>query len=493
MSRVLLVNPPSPERLGAPLLGLQYVAAALLERGCEVRVIDAAARYVHPDHDRIVAEAAAFRPDLIGFGLFTRWVWHAYRLARAFSGSGSLMVAGGAHTTVRPDEALEHGFDVAVMGEAERTIVELVDHVEGGKPLEEVHGIRFRARDGGIRGTLPALPAGDLDALPLPLTAQHLFDPAWYDPSGVDVIPGGVLTSRGCPARCTFCANYVTGRGYRFRAADNVIQELNLYHRRFGARFFPFWDDALTAHRPRLLELCAAMADGIRFPLRWSAITRANMVSPELLRAMKRAGLVAVNFGVESGDDQVLRAIKKGITTDKVVRALEWAKEEGLHTACNFMLGFPEESPAALERTLRFMERIAPLVDSFSTMGVVVPFPGTPIYDENHARYGFTDWWLEEAYSHYSSSPPISDFDRFYRHYIDDANLELDFFRYTPALRALIHDCLRFKAEHNLARMGLLADPVFRSGPTELFRAPLEEAAVDRPAGSGTRRQQASA
>jgi hypothetical protein len=123
------------------------------------------------------------------------------------------------------------------------------------------------------------------------------------------------------------------------------------------------------------------------------------------------------------------------------------------------------------------MERIAPLVDSFSTLGVVVPFPGTPLYDEYHARYGFEDWWLREDHSRYRAAPPVTDFDRFYRHYIDDANLELDFFRYTPELRALIRACLKFKAEHNLARMGLLADPVFRSGPTELFDAPIRAGA----------------
>jgi radical SAM superfamily enzyme YgiQ (UPF0313 family) len=467
--RVLLINPPSPEQIGAPLLGLQYVAAALLERGCEVRVIDAAARYFDRDRAWIEAEAEAFGPDMIGLSLFTRWVWHAYRLAEAFRGGDALLVAGGAHVTVRPDEALGHGFDVAVVGEAERTIIELVDHLEGRKPLEAIRGIHYRDRNGRAAGGPPAPPIGDLDALPLPLTAQHLFEPAWYDPSGREVIPGGVLTSRGCPARCTFCANYVTGRGYRFRSAGSVIDELERYHHRFDARFFPFWDDALTAHRPRLVELCEAMAERVTFPLRWSAITRATMVRPDVLRVMRRAGLVAVNFGVESGDDEILRAIKKGITTDSVVRALDWAKQEGLYTACNFMLGFPQEAPAALERTLRFMQRIAPMVDSFSTLGVVVPFPGTPLYDENHARYGFTDWWLREAYSHYRPPPPTSDFDRFYRHYIDDANLELDFFHYSPDQRALIRECLKFKAEHNLSRMGLLKDPVFRSGPLELF------------------------
>ena len=85
-----------------------------------------------------------------------------------------------------------------------------------------------------------------------------------------------------------------------------------------------------------------------------------------------------------------------------MIRALEWSKQEGLRTACNFMLGFPQETPAALERTLRFMERIAPLVDTFSTMGVLVPFAGTPLYEDYHRDYGFTDWWLRESYSRYS-------------------------------------------------------------------------------------------
>jgi radical SAM superfamily enzyme YgiQ (UPF0313 family) len=123
------------------------------------------------------------------------------------------------------------------------------------------------------------------------------------------------------------------------------------------------------------------------------------------------------------------------------------------------MLGFPEDTPATLERTLRFMERIAPLVDSFSTLGVAVPFPGTALYEEHHERQGFTRWWLQEGCSHYADMPPIEDLARFHRHYIADANLELDFFHYDAATRAMIRECLRFKGEHNLRAMGLLHDP----------------------------------
>jgi len=455
MARVLLINPPSPEQMGTPLLGLQYVAAALLQKGCDVRVIDAAARYSDRDSDAILESAREFAPDLIGFSLFTRWVWHAYQLSEQLAGSCRLLVAGGAHATVRPAETLDHGFDVAVIGEAEFTMPALVDYLDGARTLDSIPGIQFRGGEGP-----PAVANSDLDALAMPFLAQDLFDPHWYNPSAESVIPGGMLASRGCPARCTFCANYVTGRKFRFRSPENVVAELNTWHARYGNVFFPFWDDALTADPRHLERLCQAF-ENLDFPLRWSAITRANMVTPDLLRLMKRAGCVAVNFGVESGDNAILRVIKKGLTTEQVIRSLGWAKDEGLTTAANFMLGFPQETPEALQRTLDFMQRIAPLVDSFSTLGVAVPFPGTPLYDDNHRAHGFTDWWLREDYSHYTPSPSLDDFDRFYRHYIDDRNLDLNFFHYSDAMRLRIHECLKYKAEHNLHRMGLLRDPVF--------------------------------
>lgn len=464
--RVLLVNPPSPERLGSPLLGLQYVAASLLAAGAEVRVIDAAARCFGEDAaGRILRETESFQPDIVGMSLFTRWVWHAYRLAEQLAGRGPwTLVAGGAHATVRPEETLRKGFDVALCGEAEAGIVHLAAAVEGRGSLEEIPGAVFRRHDGSIGYGPCARLASDLDALAPPHLAQPLFDPSWYGDPAAPATPGGILTSRGCPARCTFCANYVTGRSFRYRRAEQVVREVLVWNRDYGVTFFPFWDDALSVNPRRLRELCEEFERRLDFPFAFSAITRANMVTPDLLASMKRAGLVHVNFGVESGDDATLAAIKKGIRTDQVVRALEWAKELGLSTACNFMLGFPGESVEALSRTLRFMERIAPLTDTFSTLGVVVPFPGTPIYEENFEKYGFTDWWLRPECAHYTPAPPIEDREAFYRYYTDDANLALDFFRYSDDMRELIRECLRYKAEHNLKAMGILPDPVFRPG-----------------------------
>src|SRR5262245_22687667 len=197
--RVLLVNPPSPERLGSPLLGLQYVAAALIASGVDVRVLDAAARGASPALPDIVREAETFRPDIIGMSLFTRWVWHAYRLLDELAGRGSwTLVAGGAHATVCPEETIERGFDVALRGEAEQSLVRLVAALDGRDDMASIPGVVFRRAGGDMVYGPPAVLIDELDALAPPHLAQPLFTASWYGGDSASVVPGGILTSRGC-------------------------------------------------------------------------------------------------------------------------------------------------------------------------------------------------------------------------------------------------------------------------------------------------------
>jgi magnesium-protoporphyrin IX monomethyl ester (oxidative) cyclase len=460
VTRVLLVNPPSLQRVGTPLLGLQYLASALLQAGCDVKVIDAAAHCFDKDHQWIVAEADAFDPQIVGFTLYTRWVGHTYQLSQLMKGRYPLLIAGGPHATACPDETLLQGFDVAVVGEGEQTIVRLLDVIRGRTSLEQVHGIAYRAADGSIRRGPDAGPISNLDALPFPIESQYLFNPRWYSESDSQILPGGVVTSRGCPSNCIFCANYVTGRKVHFRSAANVVAELNAaYRRNTATTFFQIWDDAFTADSRRVTELCTALRNDLEFPLLFSASTKVTMVQPDMLRMLKGAGLSAIVFGAESGDDDILRSVGKGITTSDVVQALEWSKAAGLTTVCDFMLGFPQDTPESLRRTLAFMEQIAPLVDSFSTMGVVVPLPGTPLYSGFHKQYGFTDWWLRKDQPRYLCPPPLEDSENFAAYYCGDVNLEQDFFHYSDESRRLILDCLRFKGEHNLKFMGMGTRP----------------------------------
>jgi radical SAM superfamily enzyme YgiQ (UPF0313 family) len=350
---------------------------------------------------------------------------------------------------------LEKGFDISIAGEAEESFAEIVDWLEGRVSLGSIPGVSFRDSKGLLHQNKQPAQVGNLDRLPVPLIAERLFDPAWYGFVDPGIAPGGILFSRGCPGRCSFCANYVAGRQPRYRTPGKVVEELEGYHERTGTTFFSFWDNAITADQDKLLGLCETLEREASFDVGWSAITRVNLITPKLLRAMRSAGCVSINFGAESGDDSILRAVGKNITRAEVIRALTWSKAEGLLTSCSFMLGFPYDTPETLEGTLRFLERISPLVDSFSTLGLVIPFPGTPLYNKFHERYGFTKWWLNDRYTRHSSLPPIDDLDRFCSQYADDVNLELDFFQYSKPMRQAIKACLKFKAEHNLRNMGL--------------------------------------
>jgi anaerobic magnesium-protoporphyrin IX monomethyl ester cyclase len=453
MARILLVMPRLPQRLGTPYLGQLLVAASLRRAGHQVRAVDLAAA-CGPSEDAAVALCDAYDPDIVGMTLFTYSAARGYALARRLAAPGRVLVAGGPHATLCPDEPVQHGFDVSVCGEGELTAVAVADAVERGLPLKTIPGVRTPRAQGP-----PSGPIQDLDALARPHEGYAAFDMSWYSADGRSLVPGGLMTSRGCPARCTFCANYVTGRAYRYRSAADVVSEMVALRTEHGISTFPFWDDAFTALRPRLRELCEAI---LREPalrdITWTCITPGNMVKPQDLEMMRRAGCVAVNFGIESGDPTTLKLMQKGQRPEHVVTAVRSAKAVGMTTIVNFMFGFPNEGVAELSTTMRLMEDLAPSTDFFNTRGVLVPFPGTAIYDQWADQYGFRQWWLDAA--NVPLEPDGLSPLELVRAQEVDPTLALDFFRYAPDVRDLIARCVRFKARHNhatLSRMG--ADP----------------------------------
>jgi len=473
MARVLLVLPHLPQRMGTPYLGQQYLASALLAAGHEVRCLDLAAIRFAGDDSTAVDEANGFAPELVGMTLFTYNALRGYRLAARIRRPDRLLVAGGPHVTAVPDEPLTHGFDVAIAGEGEHLLVEIADAIDRGETIPLRPGVHVRGRAAAPHETI-----ADLDSLPFPLESYDCWKPEWYA-EGAMVVPGGVLTSRGCPARCTFCANHVTGRVYRWRSAANVVGEMRALSARHGIRHFPFWDDAFTARRVRLLELCDAIGgDAALAGSTWTCITPANMVRPGDLTTMRDAGCVAINFGIESGDTDVLRTIQKGQKPEQVAAAVAAARAAGMTTIVNFMFGFPGEGAAALATTRRLMETLAPTTDYFNNRGVLVPMPGTGIYAEHHERFGFTRWWLDAA--RIVDEPNVHVLDPRARqdHLEHDPTLDLDFFRYSPDVREAIAECVRFKARHNAATMARLgavvetrSEPTLGGDPLELLQS----------------------
>jgi len=456
MAKMLLILPHLQQRMGSPYLGQQYIAASLLEAGHQVQCLDLAALLWRGSEDDAVEKVRRFDPDIIGMTLFTYNALAGYRLlARLRSeGLGRLYVAGGPHPTVLPDEVLAHGFDVAVSGEGEKVIVAIASAVD--QPRDLLSSIIDRVRHiPGCHTTAGAGPAqgfiDDLDSLPFPHTSYPTFDASAYSPLG-RIVAGGMMTSRGCPARCTFCANYVTGRGYRFRSTEHIIAEMLSLSHATEITNFPFWDDAFTARRPRLQALCKAILETPELEgATWTCITPGNMVRDFDLVMMREAGCVAVNFGLESGDYNILKVIQKGQRPEQVKASVKAARAVGMTTIVNFMFGFPEEGVTELQHTLDLMNELASYTDFFNNRGVLVPFPGTAIYDQHVRNFDIAGWWLDPK--RVGDEPDLFALgaNEAQTALEVDPTLALDFFRYPTDVRDKIAECVRFKAQHNQA------------------------------------------
>ncbi len=455
MARVFLLNPPTDEAVRSPLLSFCYLAASLRRAGHEVALLDASAPFAPHDSDELVARALDFEPDLIGIHCKTLYVQDAYALAAAFARAGATvpLVCGGPHPTVVPLEPLGHGFQFSVRGEAEETLVELADALDGKRELRAVRSLVFRGPTGAIELNEPRGFQLDLDGLASPMDAVDLFDPAWYGAKpGTPLAPSGLLSSRGCPAACTFCSNNVTGRRFRYRSPALIVAEIEAVHAHTGNSAFSFFDDSFAVGRRRVFELCEALGRSPARPL-WTCTAHPAHLDRDVLLAMKQAGCQGVDIGMESGDPEMLLRIGKGVTVERVLEVMQSARSLGLHCMLNIMFGWPDETEGELRTTVDFLEQAAPLAAAFNARGVLVPYPGTEIYDRHHARYGFTEWWLREAPLRYLAFPSAWSREEIGRAYAADAALERNYFKLPAAALELIKQGLERKASFTLDKI----------------------------------------
>jgi len=364
-------------------LGTLYVASSLARAGHEVRFLDGA----FMGHDAILDEVATFRADWVGIHS-TAFGWKAARrvaadvrarLPRAF------VCAGGPYPTAAPERCLaeEPALDAAVVGEGERTAVEVLERMGAGLDLAGVRGIAWRDEGGTIRLNLPRAPDTRLDELPFPDrsflgdAARYLPPPAMYRRAPVAV----VMTSRGCNRQCIFCFQLDRARrgGVRYRSVENVLAEVELCLAQ-GFREIKFIDDTFAQDRRRALAIAREIRRrGLDFT--WFASACVNQVDPELLQAFREAGCWAILFGVESGVQRNLNTLRKGITLAQARNAVRWAKQAGLHVQTTFVLGIPGETTQDALQTIDFACELAPDVASFHAL---VPFPGTWLHDHAH-------------------------------------------------------------------------------------------------------------
>jgi radical SAM superfamily enzyme YgiQ (UPF0313 family) len=264
--------------------------------------------------------------------------------------------------------------DIVVRKEGEYTLLELAERVEAGKDYYDVLGITFR-KDGKIAKSPDRPYIENLDELPFP--ARHFWPIECLQKYGTVVFD--LVTSRGCSYWCSFCIEVrVHGRKYRVRSSKNVVDELEFLHNTYGAEYFAFVDATFTIDKARTEELCEEIRNR-KLKIKWVCGTRVDMVTKELLLKMKEAGCVSVWYGIESGSQQVLDDMRKGISLAQTIRAFKWTKEAGLKPDPNAVLGFPGETKETAWETIKFVERLTP--DYMGCYTIATPYPGTPLYD----------------------------------------------------------------------------------------------------------------
>lgn len=414
---VLLVNPKSAldvykdSKVTAavprlPVMSLAMLASVLLKEGVEVRIIDLA---VEPNPFFILEESVkAFLPDFVGVTSTTPLFFEAANIAQTVHRikNDAILIAGGPHPSALPEECLKtSSFDIIVIGEGETTIKEIIS----GVPWGEIKGVAFR-QNGKIIITQERELAKSLDDLPLP--ALHLFDISRYSCPRMIARHnpvGPIEISRGCVFNCTFCNKKVHGRRFRVKTPERVIEEL-LILKKLGYREFHVLDDQFTTDIDKAKEICLEIIRN-KINMTWNLRTgvRVDRIDKEFLELAKRSGCYQLGIGFESGNQDCLDRMKKGIELKQAIKAAQMIRKVGIELVGFFILGFPGETTKTMEETIKFAIK---LNLDYAKATILVPFPGTEIYDEfekkgliktkDWSKYNFHN--AHEIYQHPSLS-----------------------------------------------------------------------------------------
>jgi magnesium-protoporphyrin IX monomethyl ester (oxidative) cyclase len=402
-----------------PPLGLAYIGAVLEDAGIEVKVFDCLMEgwdnrvnvaeniiRVGSPFEQIEEIIGSYAPDIVGVNnMFTKQHRNAHRiyeLAKKVD-RNIITVAGGAHPTVLPEDVLsDENVDFAIIGEGEDSFMDLINVIEENKDTSTLDGVGYR-KDGVIRIIPKTTFITDLDRLPFP--ARHLLGMEKY--FGLRMSHGRrskkrfspIITSRGCPARCTFCSAYrVWGRGYRWRSPENVIAEMKQIKRDYGIEEIMFEDDNTTLNPTRAGRLFDLMVEE-KLGFVWDTPNgiSAFSLNEDLIDKMKACGCHGLNLALESGSQYVLdNIIKKPLKLEKAKRLARYAQDIGLNVRIFLIVGMPGETKGQIWDTFRLAKELE-IYNPF--ISVATPYPGTELYDICRAKkYLPDDFSFDDLY-----------------------------------------------------------------------------------------------
>lgn len=385
--KVLLISPPLRNMAAyqmrargcMPPLNLLYLAAALRGAGHEPALLDL---YAKPRPlEETLRFAEEFSPGAVGFASYTANLDETEALAAALKARlpGAVTLIGGIHASYLPEITLARAaFDIAVVGEGERTVVELADALAAGRGPEGVAGLAYR-RDGAFVRTPPRPQTDDIDHLPWP--AWDLVDLKDYYLASTRAVTdrraASVLTMRGCAYSCSFCSHSFCYPKVKARSPRDVVDEIEFLAKERGVGEFQLEDSTFTCLPGRALEICRLIKER-GLDIVWSCNIRADNMTRELFAAMRAAGCRRVLLGVEAGTQEMLDAMKKGITLEQVRRTAAWAKEFGVRVNAAFMLGAPGETRESAWAAYRFALELDTDYVMFSSL---VPSVGSDYFD----------------------------------------------------------------------------------------------------------------
>ncbi|MCL2250088.1 MAG: B12-binding domain-containing radical SAM protein [Oscillospiraceae bacterium] len=400
---VILISPPAPspsvhllDKAGTPPIGLGYLATCLAKEGFKVRIIDLA--IPSKNIETIISAIKENKPKIVGISTATETYKTTVRIANEIKkiSTNCDIVFGGYHASFEYATVLkENAIDYVVLNEGEISFTNLCKFlIRGVGDIEAVRGIVYK-KNGDIICTTPEPFIENLDILPI-LDRSHFEDAHEYTHFAT------VSTSRGCPGKCIFCAaSVLSGGRHRMRSAKSIIEEFELLKEK-GFENVYVVDDTMTANTRRLNEFLDMLIKK-NLQMTWFCESRVDILSYELLRKMRRAGLTGIQVGAESGSQEILDSVNKGITLAQVHNVFKWCKELEVSAATNLIIGQPTDTRETIQETIRMAHDLTSL-GAQVTFSVSTPFPGTPMWIKP-GEFGMKI--IDFDLSHYNAFCPV--------------------------------------------------------------------------------------